>query len=164
MGLGPVPVIGHSNSAAVALILAALHPARVSHAILADPIGAIHSPSMWRLVPVHFSVGMIEMEFTALIFSHILYNFIHHWGSLLRQPLFAKLDLTAYAPRVAVPTLLAWGRQDLTTPLYCARRFHSLIPRSHVHVCGGGSHDWIITHPGEFAEAVRRFVGTPKCP
>jgi hypothetical protein len=36
--------------------------------------------------------------------------------------------------------------------------FRALLPRPHVYTSRTGSHDWIITHPGEFAEAVGAFA------
>jgi pimeloyl-ACP methyl ester carboxylesterase len=158
LGLGPVPVIGHSNSGGLVIVLAARHPQALSHAILADPIGAAQSNSLWRLIPVHLAVGMLELSFSALVFPHIVYNMTFHWGSFWNQIRIAPTDLTVYAPRVSVPTLLAWGGQDLTMPPDCAGRYQRLIPRARIILSPGGSHDWIIARPAQFAAAVRRFL------
>jgi pimeloyl-ACP methyl ester carboxylesterase len=161
LGLGPVPVIGHSNSGGLVIVLAARHPAVLSHAILADPVGAARANSLWRLIPVHLAVGMLELTFSALVFPHIVYNITYHWGSFWNQIRIAPTDLTAYAPLVTVPTMLAWGGQDLTMPPDCAWRYQQLIPDARIILSSGGSHDWIIARPAQFAAAVRHFLSNP---
>src|SRR5258708_1356267 len=81
LALGPVPVIGHSNAGGLVLVLAARQPRVLSHAILADPIGAARANSLWRLIPGHLAVGMLELSFSALVFSHIGYNIALQCGS-----------------------------------------------------------------------------------
>lgn len=158
LGLGPVPVIGHSNAGGLVLVLAARHPRALSHAIVADPVGAARANSLWRLIPVHLAVGMLELTFSALVFPYIVYNITFHWGSFWNQIRIAPTDLTGHAPQVTVPTLLAWGGQDLTMPPDCARRYQRLIPNARIILSPGGSHDWIIARPAQFAAAVRRFL------
>ena len=37
----------------------------------------------------------------------------------------------------------------------------ALLPNSMAHISPTGSHDWIITHPAEFAAAGAAFAGSP---
>ena len=62
-------------------------------------MGADRANSLWRLIPVHLAVGILELSFSALVFPHIVYNMTFHWGSFWNQIRIAPIDLTAYAPR-----------------------------------------------------------------
>ena len=62
------------------------------------------------------------------------------------------------APRIKAPTLLAWGRRDHTFPPDCAERFRAAIPDCRITWSEKGSHDWLITRPREFADAVASFA------
>ena len=68
------------------------------------------------------------------------------------------MDVTADPPHVRRPTLLAWGRRDWTVPLCCGETLHRLIPDSELYISRDGSHDWLMTHPAEFAAAILAFL------
>ena len=67
-------------------------------------------------------------------------------------------DATKHAPQVRVPTLVAAGGLDLTFRPWCSLRLHEMIPRSQFVLFSRGSHDWLCTHPHEFATMVECFV------
>jgi pimeloyl-ACP methyl ester carboxylesterase len=103
--------------------------------------------------------AMLELRLSLTGWHHLFYNLLLHTRNFLGQiDASIRQDLRPYARRVAVPTLVAWGARDHTMPPRCARVLEKLLPRPHVHVAPTGSHDWIITHPDEFAEAVASFA------
>jgi hypothetical protein len=67
-------------------------------------------------------------------------------------------DATKHAPRCRVPALVAAGGLDLTFRPWCGWRLHEMIPRSQFVLFHYGSHDWLCTHPHEFATMVECFV------
>jgi pimeloyl-ACP methyl ester carboxylesterase len=158
MGLERLPVIGHSNSGAVALLFAALHPKRVSHLVLADTVGADVSGSLWRVLVGRAVDALIEYSLSLRAWHHPASILLRHTRNCLRQVMLATRPYDVLAPRVAAPTLLAWGRRDHTMPLRCALRLRELIPDAELYVSAGGSHDWLITHASEFAAAFADFL------
>ena len=67
-------------------------------------------------------------------------------------------DLSHCAKKVGVPTLLIWGRQDVTTPLWQGKRLHDLISGSQLEVIEGAGHFVHQERAGEVAERIREFT------
>ena len=53
-------------------------------------------------------------------------------------------------PRMTMPVLLIWGRQDTITPPHVAEEFHSLFPNSELHWIDACGHAPMMEQPGEF--------------
>ena len=158
-GLDRVTLVGHSNSAGAALVAAALYPGRIAGAVLSGSVGADERPSYFRVLLGRALDAFLEPWLSLTGWHHLAYNALLHTRNFFGQVKASiKTDLRPYAPRVAAPVLLAWGRRDHTMPLRCARALQALLPRASLHVAHGGSHDWIITNPDEFAAAVERFA------
>ena len=49
-----------------------------------------------------------------------------------------KTDVTPLLPRISVPTLLLWGKDDTATPLRDAQIMEKLIPDAGLVVLNGG--------------------------
>jgi pimeloyl-ACP methyl ester carboxylesterase len=159
-GWKPAPVIGHSNSGAAAMILAARHPHLLSHLVLADTIGFDVSFSLPRVLAGRAIDALREMPLSVWGSHQPLYNLRHHRRNCLNQiRLAAKSDLRPIARRVGTPTLLAWGADDRTMPMRCLRLLEELMPHAKVYVSRTGSHDWLITHADEFVAALEKFLG-----
>jgi pimeloyl-ACP methyl ester carboxylesterase len=90
---------------------------------------------------------------------HLVANLLRHTRNSLYHAftLAADTEPLEVAPRIAAPTLIAWGRRDHTFPLDCAERFRAAIPDSRI-AWSPACHDWLITHPREFADAVAGFA------
>jgi pimeloyl-ACP methyl ester carboxylesterase len=156
------PIIGHSNSAAAAMILAARRPDLLSHLLLADPVGLHRSLSLSRVLAGRAIDAVREMPLSIWGFRQPLFNLLHHTRNCLNQIwLAAKSDLRDAASQVRAPTLLAWGANDRTMPLRCLRLAESLMPHARVYVSRSGSHDWLITHADEFTAALGAFLAAP---
>lgn len=152
-------LIGHSNSGAVALTVAAQYPGRVSRIVLADTVGVDERCSILRVLASRAVDAVIEWPLTAAAWHHPVYNAIFHTRNCLRQVRWAgQTDLTPLGPDVRVPTLLAWGARDHTTPLRGAHRLHRLLRDGTLYVSPTGCHDWVVDHPREFTDALAEFV------
>jgi pimeloyl-ACP methyl ester carboxylesterase len=157
-----VLLVGHSNSGAVALLLAARHAERVERLVLTDTIGARRERSIPRVVGARLVDALFEWGLNVRAWWHIVYNALRHSRSFFHQVKVGALAaLLRWAPRVQVPVLLAWGRKDHTMPLSCADRLLQHLPRAQVYV-GAGSHDWLITDAREFTRAVLAFTGATR--
>lgn len=152
-------LIGHSNSAAVALLTAARHPRRVSRLVLGDSVGADPRATVPRLVLGRLLDGLIEAKLSFQGWHHVAGNALRHPRNLLNQiRLSARTDLRPDASRVDVPVLLAWGRRDWTTLPRSLHELQRVLPNASTYVSPTGSHDWMVDHPEEFAAAVADFV------
>jgi pimeloyl-ACP methyl ester carboxylesterase len=159
LGLEQVTLVGHSNSAGAALVVGAVCPGRVRRIVLADGVGADESPSYFRVLLGRALDAFLEPWLSLTGWHHLFYNLLFHTRNFLGQiKASIKTDLRPYARRVTVPTLIAWGAHDHTMPPRCADVLQKLLPRPSLHVSPTGSHDWIITHPDEFAAAVSAFA------
>lgn len=69
----------------------------------------------------------------------------------------ADADQRDLLPRIAVPTLLIWGEQDVRSPLSVARQFEQAIPDTKLVVIPGCGHVSNLERSGAFNDAVREF-------
>ena len=71
--------------------------------------------------------------------------------------LMADADQRDVLPRIAVPTLLIWGEQDVRSPLRVARQFERAIPAANLVVIPDCGHVSTLEQPERVNEAVREF-------
>ena len=86
----------------------------------------------------------------------------------LRQEVvaMAACDQRDLLPRIAVPTLLIWGAEDVRSPVATvARQFEEAIPGAELVVIPGAGHMANLERPAEFNAAVRAVLPrTPGAP
>jgi pimeloyl-ACP methyl ester carboxylesterase len=75
----------------------------------------------------------------------------------------AAADQRDLLPRIAVPTLLIWGEQDVRSPLSVARKFEQAIPNASLVVIPDCGHVSNLEQPKLFNEAVREFCRAHPC-
>ena len=161
-----VTLIGHSNSAAVAMIAGGKvdpttspAPARIGRIVLADSVGGDPRHGFWRIGLARLADGTIEPGFSITALADVFWNLIVHNENFLEEIDQAIYwDATKFAPLVRVPALVAAGGLDLTFRPWAAWRLHEMIPRAQFVLFNHGSHDWLCTHPHEFATMVECFV------
>jgi pimeloyl-ACP methyl ester carboxylesterase len=158
LGLHCPVVVGHSHAGAVGVALAARHPALVGRLVIVDATGTGPHP----LVRV-FAAGLFDLALEIRIvvgrWHHAVANLLLHPRNFVRQVRDSlTADVRADAARVAVPTLVAWGKRDHAFPPRHAAEYARLIPNARVYLSERGSHNWLIARPEEFAAAVSRFA------
>jgi pimeloyl-ACP methyl ester carboxylesterase len=151
-------LMGHSDSGAFALLVAAWCPDRVRGLVLADAVGARRRRSVPRVVSARLLDGLLEPLLDVRAGWHLLSNVLKHPRSFFHRVRESSwVDVLGFAPWVSVPALVAWGRHDHTMPPECARRLASRLPRATLHI-GAGSHDAPITRPRAFTRTVLDFT------
>jgi pimeloyl-ACP methyl ester carboxylesterase len=73
------------------------------------------------------------------------------------KPYMHDPSLPGMLAKIAVPTLVVWGRDDRITPVECGTTYAESIPGARLHVierCGHFAH---LEQPAELARVVREF-------
>jgi pimeloyl-ACP methyl ester carboxylesterase/predicted glycosyltransferase len=180
-GADRVAVVGISATAMTALRLAAEHPERVSHVIVAGGYAEarLDHPKMAERVRQEsermrsdwpgyldwfFSLLFIEPHSTKPFEDGVRYG----WASSGQVVDWARSgwlgnDVTALARRVQCPTLVIHGDQDKRVPYASGQAIRDLVPGARLLTVGGGGHVPAARDPVLFNRSVRDFVsGTPR--
>lgn len=164
LGLTRPVVVGHSHSGPIGVVLAARYPGVLGRLVLVDATGT-GPHSAVRVFTAGFVDLAREFEIVPARWHHVLGNLVLHPRNFVRQVRDAlSADVRADAARVAVPTLVAWGRRSLAFPPSGAGEYARCLPDARVYLCPRGAHDWLIARPAEFAAAVEAFVGGDRGP
>lgn len=147
-------LLGHSNSGPIAIEFANRHPQKVLGIILADTIG-VEKRSYFKTLFGRLIDGFIEVKLTLWGFYQLAWNFFVHMPNFIFQIRAAmETDVLEDAKKLKVPVLILWGNRDHTIPLHLGRKLHENVPKSKLHICGSGSHDWLITHADESSRVI----------
>jgi pimeloyl-ACP methyl ester carboxylesterase len=172
LGLGSVPLVGHSFGGMVAAELAANNPERVSKLVLICPIGLWKEdapiPNWMIITPASdlpkyllyepdgpiakqmFGATDVDMQVKMIWSMAVTGKFV--W------PIPDK-GLKKRIHRIQAPTLLLWGRHDRLVPPVYAQEFASRIARSRVEIIEHSGHLPTVEHPETVAGIVERFLG-----
>lgn len=154
----PVILLGHSNSGAIALHLAAVSPDLVQAVVLADTIGVRPQKALRTLLGRALD-ALIEFKFTLWASFHLLFNLLFHPRNFFFQVRMAiREDLRPVIRRVHVPALILWGQRDHTMPLALSQKLQEMLPQACLFRSPRGSHDWILTNPQEFSDVLTHWL------
>jgi pimeloyl-ACP methyl ester carboxylesterase len=164
-------LIGHSFGGRISLMLAADHSAWFSRMVLAAGAGIRTPPSLRQMMRSGVSrtvrKGLTSLHMDGLR-DRLRESYNQRYASedfLTAGPLretFIRVieeDLTAYAERVPLPTLLIWGDQDQETPLWQGRRFEQIMPDAGLVVFTGAGHFAYLERLSETVHIVDHFLG-----
>jgi pimeloyl-ACP methyl ester carboxylesterase len=155
-------LIGHSNSGPVVLRVAADNPSRVGRVVMMGSIGAEPLGSLLRMTIGYALSVAYEGTFPLRAGPVLIGNAVKQTRALWHQ---RELALTgqesaaaAVARRVAVPTLIVWGRHDHVAGARAAEEFAAWIPDARVYCVAHGGHDWLVVEARAFARAVAAWA------
>ncbi len=161
-GLERVNLLGNSLGGHVALIYCTKHAERVRTLTLTGSSG-LYENAFGGSFPRREDKEYLRKKI-ALTFHdprHVTdelveecYVTVNDKAKLIRILSLAKSairhNMAKEIPKMAMPVLLIWGRQDTITPPEVADEFHSLFPRSELHWIDGCGHAPMMEHPEEF--------------
>jgi 2-hydroxy-6-oxonona-2,4-dienedioate hydrolase len=188
LGIARAAFVGNSMGGAIGLVMAGLHPERVSHLVTMGSgvwgvnvltpggrsegmqalIDAYENPteaSFRRLVQVMcYDQGFATDELvadrtaTALRYPEHLGN----WLELMRAGVGAGeiMEAAARLPQTPVPTLLIHGRDDRTVHYELSLRALALIPDSRLMLLNRCGHWAQLEHASEFNRVVDEFIAS----
>jgi pimeloyl-ACP methyl ester carboxylesterase len=181
--LGRVVVCGHDLGGAVALMMAARHPAMVERLVLVDPIVYPHKPDLYtRLAgtpvvgPVAFkqlsgrgifgaffqrrnyaASGVVSSARIDMLFDAFNAPAAREAAYATLQSLADTRTLVALLPRVHAPALVVWGRNDRLLPVAHGRRLSRELPHARLEILDSG-HSPHEEQPAVFAKIAHEFL------
>jgi pimeloyl-ACP methyl ester carboxylesterase len=171
LGIETCDVIGHSNGGRIGIVMAAMHPARVTRLVLAGSAGIRPRRTMRDAARVRSYKLLRAVERSAALPPAIRrsagrradlrgsadYRAVSGVmrGTLVR---IVKEDLRSVLPALSLPVLLIWGDQDHETPLEDGRLMERLIPDAGLVVFEGAGHYAYLEQPGRFCRIVDVFL------
>ena len=161
---------GNSLGGHVALEIALRHPDRVTGVILTGSSG-LFERGFTRNVPHVPTADYVRAKMEEVFYDPALVT--PEWVAAVRRVLTTRataLRVVQFAraakrhnvepalPRIDVPTLLVWGKDDRITPPDVAERFHALIPDSELVFITNCGHAPMLERPEAFAEIVGEWL------
>ena len=159
-------LVGHSFGGQLATIFATKHPELLSKLILVDSSGIVDfSPRKVIKRYLFKTLAKIGFIFKKSVFLRkILYKFIREKdyfeaNTAQRETMNHALaySVKPFLHSITTPTLILWGENDQTTPLYLGKIFHQQIPNSNFIVLPA-RHSPIYTHPQLVFEKMYTFI------
>lgn len=169
--LDDVTIIGHSFGGRISIKLAANHPRYLNALILsgAPGINPVSQSKIYfflvlaKIGNILFSIpGLSLMKDLSrkLLYRTARASDFYNTDKNMRDTFknIIREDLIPYMPRMGVPTLLLWGRNDGIVPLWIAAKMNKIINGSELAVIDDARHGVPWTHPEEFADRVEKFL------
>jgi pimeloyl-ACP methyl ester carboxylesterase len=180
LSIARADLLGLSLGGAVAMRIAADHPARVGKLILLDTWGAPH-PEFAAMLEERLRLlasGDVKAYVDAAIPQVFSADYVHRNPEAieayrtraaqvnvesLRSAVDACLthDMAADLRRISAPTLVLVGEADRLTPPFQAKHLASAIPGAQFHAFAGSAHFPNIETRDEFLARVEAFLSSP---
>jgi pimeloyl-ACP methyl ester carboxylesterase len=74
------------------------------------------------------------------------------------KPYMYDRSLPWLLPRVRVPTLIVWGREDRIVPVECGELYRQAVPGARLEIIERCGHSPLLEKPEEFTQLVREFL------
>jgi 3-oxoadipate enol-lactonase len=175
VGIKKAVFCGVSIGGLVVQALYRLKPALVEKLVLCDTAAKVGTEDSWnaRIATVTekgieaIADGVMKVWFTPDFHAGRTAELAGYRNMLVRSPVdgynatciaLRDADLTADAPRIAVPTLIVVGDQDGSTPPDLVKATADRIPGAQFHVIKGCGHLPCIEQPERLAELLAGFV------
>lgn len=163
-------LVGNSLGGQVAILYALSHPERVSAMVLSGSSG-IYEAEMGTSTPRRRDREFIRERAAVTFYEsrHVTDELVDEMVEIINdRACVARLIKMARStkketvgsrlPRIDVPTLLVWGRNDVITPPDVAEEFRERICNSELHFIDECGHAPMIEHPQTFNQIMLRFL------
>ena len=173
LGLGPVDVVGHSDGADLALILARDHPNMVRHLVISGAnIRVDLSPEQKQRA--HWSPQQLAAHLRAVAdslppwflpdYSKVSPDGPEHWMTLLAKSYDMWLQPVVIEPadlkKISIPVLVMAGDHDFTSVEENAEIFRDL-PNGQLIIVPASNHGTFNNRPELVNLAIREFLDQP---
>lgn len=149
LGLGEIFLVGHSFGGRVAIILSSLQKIEIKKLVLVDSAGVLPRRGLlykvkikrYKYLKKKAREGKCDPEKLKKYGSSDYLKL-----SPVMKQTFIKVvnqDLLPYAKKIAVETLIVWGKKDKDTPMYMAKKLNRTIKGSFLSVLPSGHYCYI---------------------
>lgn len=150
-------ILGHSFGGRIAIILSAVKRSLVHSCILCDSAGMKPKRNLKYYFKVYQykvykKIGKDISKFGSRDYQDLAPNLKHVFNSIV------STHLEDYAKKMAVRTLIIWGRNDKETPLYMAKRLNKLIKGSSLKIIDNAGHFPFLDCQFEFYKILSYFL------
>ena len=175
MGISGTDIVNHSFGGRVSIILAAKHPELVGKIVFTDAAGIRPKRTFKYYVKVYtykFCKWAAKHDFVKKIlrvFGSDVEKRIKNAGSDdykqlsgVMRPTFSNVvneDLTHYLKHIKAPSLLIYGRQDTSTPVYMGEIMEKNIPDAGLIVLENAGHFAYLDQFPQYIAIVKNFLG-----
>jgi len=178
LGLSRVHLLGHSIGGWTAAELAVMNPRVIERLVLVAPAGlrpergeildvfyhppdellrlTVHDPATIPEWPELYGAPPTQAQLEIAARNQEM------TARLTWKPYMFNPRLPHFLPRVTVPTLIVWGREDRIVPLVCGEQYARLLPDARLVVLDGCGHLPPLEKPAEFADLVLQFLSAPR--
>ena len=173
MGKEKVAVVGHSLGGLIALQMMLIDPAKVSKAVLLDPVGAdgvVFDDSMYDAFKqmalnrnltemVIMSTVKDQSHFTPELTKAVVddaFKAVQGIGSSVLQ-ILKSVRLSDQVAQIKNPTLLLHGRHDQIIPLKDSEDLSKKLPNVTFEVLEEAGHCWNVENPSAFVKRLRAW-------
>lgn len=159
VGIKPV-IAGHSFGGAVSIITKANYPNSFRNLVLISSAGIKHKKPnkiIFRVIvyPFIIFVPSIFDEQKRLLLQDVYVNLKYHPFDMIKiAKMFKKLDLSKNLKKIDDKTLLIWGREDKSVPVYYLDEFKKYLSNKKVYILEG-DHGFLYNHGTRIAEILK---------
>jgi 2-hydroxy-6-oxonona-2,4-dienedioate hydrolase len=169
-GFPHVNIIGNSLGGHVALVYCSRHPEMVRSLVLTGSSG-LYENAFGGGFPRREDKEFIRQKVAVTFYDpkhadddlvNECYETINDKAKLIRILSLAKSairhNMAMEIPKLKMPVLLIWGKQDTITPPHVAEEFHTLIPHSELHWIDECGHAAMMEQPEQFNAIVEAWL------
>jgi pimeloyl-ACP methyl ester carboxylesterase len=172
LGLARVALVGHSMGGWVSLAFAATHPERVERLVVVDAAGLRFEPDLAlerallpqtiddvrTLIRANFQQPLRLPAFVLRDLLRLAQRDVVPRTALLQRLVYGDEHVDDHLDRIAVPTLVVWGRHDPLTPLALGERIAAAIPGAELVVFEDAAHSPNVERPARFNAILGDFL------
>ena len=171
--LRSVDVVGLGLGGWIAAQMAVLSTARLGHLVLVDPTGL--QPAAGEILDIFVTPwrAVIDQAFAAPTesaeYQRIYGGGIADFGGqreagrtmtmrMCYRPYMYDPSLPGMLPKIDLPTLVVWGREDRIVPLDCATQFQQAIRGAQLRILDNCGHFAHLEQPRRLADTISEFI------
>jgi pimeloyl-ACP methyl ester carboxylesterase len=159
-------LIGHSFGGAIISKIAADKSISFPKMILVDAASIRHPYSTPQKIKFQLINSLKKVfPFTQDIYYKIFKLQNSDYAAIKNNPILRQTfknviqqDLTNDLPKIEIPTLIIWGKNDVSTPLSDGQKIHQLISNSQLIVFSDTSHFSYLDDQEQFVTEVKNFI------
>jgi len=169
-GFEQVHIIGNSLGGHIAQLYALGNPDKVKSLTLTGSSGLFEN-AMGSSFPKRGDYDFIKKKAESTFYDpktatkamvDEVFETVNNRNKAIRVVVTAKSavrnNIESRINKIMAPVLLVWGKQDIITPEWVGKKFHSILPNSQLELIDKCGHAPMMERPQEFNDILARFL------